>query len=766
MIRGVWIAALMLLIVGMGVRAQAQSPENPNAAAVEKLIEQASENGSTIIVISGPQQNTGSGDAADAKPPMEERAVIVRNNLQKVFMESPLFLERIENTIRANDPDNSLSWPFLAIALAFLYLAIGYGIEYFFHGWSRPHFAYFCQENPENNQEKIAYLLFRGVMQTMALLIQGLTAAALVILFDQDSMAFRNLQFIVIVGFMSFRLAPIFMRAFLAPDTLPHRLVALSDEQANRLYRSVVTMSAILAILITLNIWSGSLAMDVQTAQFVTIILTLATTLVKSVYAFLRRSEISAIILGGDDTRIVWKPRLFLARMWHVLAILYFVVAAVLTIGWVVEGEPHALSLTNLPILAVFCGIAAYGAALLIIEWVFVRRHPLPSREPAAAEDALAEEPVAVTSLEADKAIEGEEIYDQNDAPLKPQKSFKGLLEKGAGILISAFVVWWVFKLWGVDLTEPGSLLNDFWEVLLIFFFCYLAYESVKIAIDRKLEEEGIGDEPEPGEEGGATGASRLATLLPLFRNFLLIVIIVIGGMIMLSELGVDIAPLFAGAGVIGLAIGFGAQTLIRDIFSGAFFLMDDAFRKGEYISLGSVKGTVEKISIRSMQLRHHLGPLNTVPFGEIQQVSNFSRDWVMMKLPLRLTYDTDVEKVRKLIKNLGQELMDHPEVGDKFLQPLKSQGVFTMEDSAMIIRVKFMTKPGDQFVVRKLVYARIRELFEEQGIKFAHREVTVRVADEFADEPMSQARKEAIAGAVQPAIEAAAADKPTGEDR
>lgn len=747
----------LLLVLGAAHFAGAQT-ENANGAVVESLIEQARENGSTIVVIGGPDQARNSQETVGSAPPMEERAVIARNNLQKVILEGPLFLERFENIIRASDPDNSLTWPLLAIFLAFIYLAVGYGIEYFFQGWARPHFAYFCQENPENNQEKIAYLLFRGVMQTMALLIQGLTAAALVILFDQDSIAFRNLQFIVIIGFMSFRLAPIFMRAFLAPDTRPHRLVALSDAQANRLYRSVVSMSAILAVLINLNIWAGSLAMDLQSAQFATIILTLATTVVKSVYAFLRRSEIASIILGGGNPEFIWRPRLFFARIWHVLAILYFVVAAVLTIGWVVEGEPHALSLTNLPILAVFCGIAAYGAALLIIEWIFVRRRPLPTR--AEAEAVAAEEAIDATPPD-----HAEDIPDADEPPMMPQKSFKGLLEKGAGILITAFVVWWIFRLWGIDLSQPGSFLNDFWEILLIFFFCYLAYESVKIAIDRKLEEEGVGEEPEPGEEGGTAGSSRLATLLPLFRNFLLIVIIVIGGMIMLSELGVDIAPLFAGAGVIGLAIGFGAQTLIRDIFSGAFFLMDDAFRKGEYISLGSVKGTVEKISIRSMQLRHHLGPLNTVPFGEIQQISNFSRDWVMMKLPLRLTYDTDVEKVRKLIKKLGQELLDHPEVGDKFLQPLKSQGVFTMEDSAMIVRVKFMTKPGDQFVVRKLVYARIRELFEAEGIKFAHREVTVRVAEE-EDEPMSQAKKEAIAGAVQPAIEAAAMDKPGGEDR
>jgi len=188
---------------------------------------------------------------------------------------------------------------------------------------------------------------------------------------------------------------------------------------------------------------------------------------------------------------------------------------------------------------------------------------------------------------------------------------------------------------------------------------------------------------------------------------------------------------------------------------SVTFFLIDDAFRKGEYIDIGTVKGTVEKISIRSLQLRHHNGPLNTVPFGEIRHLTNFSRDWVMMKLPLRVTYDTDVEQLRKRIKKLGQELLQDPELGPKFLQPLKSQGVIQMEDSAMIIRVKFMTRPGDQWTVRNKVFARIRELFEREGIKFAHREVTVRVADSDPDRPMNEERREAVlTGAARAVLE------------
>ena len=192
----------------------------------------------------------------------------------------------------------------------------------------------------------------------------------------------------------------------------------------------------------------------------------------------------------------------------------------------------------------------------------------------------------------------------------------------------------------------------------------------------------------------------------------------------------------------------------MRDIFSGAFFLFDDAFRKGEYIEIGDIRGTVEKISVRSFQLRHHLGKLHTIPFGEIQVLTNYSRDWVMMKLPLRVTYDTDVEKVRKLIKKLGQRLLEDPEIGPDFIQPLKSQGVIEMQDSAMIIRVKFMTKPGDQWVIRKRVFQEIRDLFEREGIKFAHREVTVRLADGASTESMSPQKKDAVLAAAEAALD------------
>ena len=320
-------------------------------------------------------------------------------------------------------------------------------------------------------------------------------------------------------------------------------------------------------------------------------------------------------------------------------------------------------------------------------------------------------------------------------------------------------------RVWGLNLRDLASqgvgaqLAGALLEIFLIAIVAYGCWELLRIMADRQIAIEraalgldGEGEEQADGE--GGQGGTRLGTIMPLVRGTGQVIIAVLAVLAVLGQIGVNVTPLLAGAGIVGVAVGFGAQTLVRDIISGVFFLIDDAFRKGEYIDIGTVTGTVEAISIRSMQLRHHNGPLHTIPFGEIRHLTNFSRDWVMMKLPLRVTYDTDVERLRKLIKKLGQDLLQDPELGPKFLQPLKSQGVVQMEDSAMIVRVKFMTRPGDQWSLRTKVFARIRELFEREDIKFAHREVTVRIADQEAGRPLGEAEKRAVAAAARSAVE------------
>lgn len=256
-----------------------------------------------------------------------------------------------------------------------------------------------------------------------------------------------------------------------------------------------------------------------------------------------------------------------------------------------------------------------------------------------------------------------------------------------------------------------------------------IVWEAISIAIDRKLGARFAGGaasaERDPEDES-ATVASRAETLLPLIRSFLWFAMLAIVGMIGLSSVGVNIGPLLAGAGVVGLAIGFGAQTLVRDIVSGIFFLVDDAFRVGEYIEFGNIRGEVEKISVRSLTLRHHRGAIHVVPFGELKVVTNYNRDWAIFKMELSVPYETDVDKVRKLIKNIGQELLNDPEHGRKFIEPLKSQGVVAFADSAIVIRIKFKCKPREQFVLRRIVSQLIKQAFDKNGIAFAYPRVVV----------------------------------------
>ena len=214
-----------------------------------------------------------------------------------------------------------------------------------------------------------------------------------------------------------------------------------------------------------------------------------------------------------------------------------------------------------------------------------------------------------------------------------------------------------------------------------------------------------------------ATGLSCLETLLPLVRKFLFVTIVTMVLMSVISSLGVNIGPLLAGAGVVGIAVGFGAQTLVRDILSGIFFLLDDAFRIGEYIDVGEGKGTVEHMSIRALILRHQRGQIYTVPFGVVRRVINYSRDWAITKLEIRVPFDTDLDELRKVVKKVGEEMVAEPEYGPHFLQPLKSQGVNRIDDFALVIRVKFMTKPNEQFLLRRAIYQRLQEAFTARGL-------------------------------------------------
>jgi moderate conductance mechanosensitive channel len=235
---------------------------------------------------------------------------------------------------------------------------------------------------------------------------------------------------------------------------------------------------------------------------------------------------------------------------------------------------------------------------------------------------------------------------------------------------------------------------------------------------------------------------ARLRTLLPIVRGTVAVVLIVMTVLMALSVLGIQVGPLLASAGVIGIAVGFGAQTLVRDMFSKFFYLLDDAFRVGEYIQSGNYKGTVEHLGVRSVVLRHHRGPVYTIPYGQLGAVQNMARDWVIDKLQIGITYDSDLDKARKLIKKIGQDLAQDPALAPDILETLKMQGVEDFGDYAIKIRLKMMTKPGQQFVIRRKAYGMIKKAFDENGIKFATPTVQVASSADAATAAAAVARE------------------------
>lgn len=779
-----FIAAMLATALGATVASAQLLPlvsgkQADTGTSFDQFLDDARKAGSTVIVVQ-PQQ-----PKAEESPSMSmatalssEQLLIARQKLRGMIANSAGFLKNFDDMLKASSPQGTLTWILVAVGTAFSGLFLGLETYRFTTGWAREHFKELYHPNETRRSRKLSFLLGRAAVMLLSTGISVVVAMGVALIFDTGHEPTRQTTFLIISVFAIYRIVrSVILWNFYAPDTPAHRLINVDDEAARRLHRDWSLVAAVAAFLIGFCRWTQLLGIDDDAYRLSFIVAMLICAIMFSAVAILHRRELHAILLGKGDpaSKPAWQR--FAARAALSLILVYLGIAWFVSSLRLILGLPGGYVLVGAPLLVFVVAIFIYGVAILVLDSIYERlelsfyrrlaREEAADRRAQRREEEAKEKLAALSEHERDILEEGEEItvfkpelLVKRPRPQKFNPVFKHFFENAVFAVVLVLSMGMLARLWGIELgREGGHPVSATLDILLVIFVAASAYSAVNNFIDIKIVEEGgsLEDRPfNPGESEGESGKgqSRLATLLPIFRYAIVALIVVVASMIVLANLGVAIGPLFAGAGVVGIAIGFGAQTLIRDIFSGAFFLLDDAFRKGEYIEVAGAKGVVEKISIRSFQLRHHRGAVNTIPFGEIRQLTNYSRDWVMMKLPLRLTYDTDVDRVRKLIKKLGQQLLEDPVIGKMFLQPLKSQGVYAMEDSAMIVRVKFMTRPGDQFVTRKVIYAAIRELFQKEGIHFAHREVTVRLADGEQVEDLTPEQKEAVTGAARAVLE------------
>ena len=579
-------------------------------------------------------------------------------------------------------------------------------------------------------------LLSRMLLDAMGIGVYVLTTFILFVMIYQEgkpSYAIVSIYLIVSYYIMAFLFGA---KIIFSPKAASLRLFPMADPDASFMYnwilRIVLVVGVVAGASAILQNFSVSRQLYLMTYSSAGAVVILA--LVVMIWQSRKRVSQAILVKDAGPESSKGSLRAGFARNWHYVAILYALVAGGI---WVAK----ALNEENVTVVNLILSIFLIPIVIGVDQWV-QRLLKIASGEFRETID-----------------LSGDAPPESKEQPEPAGKmdivNYIPLIRRFFRIFLFVFLFFAALRLWGIDLSIGRMFTRSALSILAILLLSFIAWQLIKTRIDQKLREE-MPEHDEDAEEGGA-GGSRLGTLLVLLRKFVFAVMFVIVTLIILASMGINIGPLIAGAGVIGLAIGFGAQTLVKDIIAGVFFLMDDAFRVGDYIETGGTTGSVEHISLRSLRLRNARGPVHTIPFGDMGTVTNMSRDYIITKLDFRVRYDTDVDKVRKIIKKINLQIAEDPEMGPDLLDKIKSQGVKAMDDSAMIMRLKYKTVPGGQFVIRREVYRLLQEAFRENGIEFAHRNVTVYLPP---GEETGEHDKKAIEAGAAAAAAAAEAEK------
>ncbi|MEO1192380.1 MAG: mechanosensitive ion channel domain-containing protein [Pseudomonadota bacterium] len=474
-------------------------------------------------------------------------------------------------------------------------------------------------------------------------------------------------------------------RLLLAPLSKALRPLPLSDQTAAYLYIWILRLSLVAIagfvfsrIAIPLGAsWTGAEAIEIAFA-------TLFAGLV-IVFIVQARNMVAATIRGrareGQQPSILRKR---FSEIWHILAIIYVLLVFGIFVSGARDGFGFLLESTIITIAAITLAV--------LLSFLLER---------------------ALRAL-----FRVDDDLDRRFPGLKQRSNlYRPLLSRGMTILLWIVAAVVILEGWDIDIytaldTETRSaLLHRLAMIALVIIVGSLIWEFSASAIARALS----GTNPD-GSPRAASG--RTKTLLPLLRRTILIVLVIFGGMIILSEIGVDIAPLLASAGVIGIAIGFGSQALVRDIITGLFILIEDTVSVGDVVTVSNHTGVVEDLSLRTIRLRDLSGAIHVVPFGDVTSVVNMTRDYAYALLDIGVAYRESTDRVAGMMVEVGDQLREDPDWADKIMEPIEIFGVNELADSAVIVRARLKTRPMDQWSVKREYHRRIKQRFDAEGIE------------------------------------------------
>jgi small conductance mechanosensitive channel len=263
-------------------------------------------------------------------------------------------------------------------------------------------------------------------------------------------------------------------------------------------------------------------------------------------------------------------------------------------------------------------------------------------------------------------------------------------------------------------------LLNHGIPIVLILIVAWVARRILKIVISRfekGLEQKGA----VPSEQ-----EKRVKTLSGIISTTISVIIYTAALMMIITECGINIGPLLAGAGIAGLAIGFGAQSLVKDVISGFFLIMEDQIRVGDVANIAGIGGLVEAINLRTTRLRDLEGKVHIIPNGSIEVATNFTKDWSRALIEIGVAYKENVDNVISVLQGIGEEMRNDSAFKEVILEPMTVLGLDSFGDSSINIRLYFKTLPIKQWEVAREFRKRVKKVFDEKGIEipFPHRTI------------------------------------------
>ncbi|SOD95905.1 mechanosensitive ion channel domain-containing protein [Caenispirillum bisanense] len=375
-------------------------------------------------------------------------------------------------------------------------------------------------------------------------------------------------------------------------------------------------------------------------------------------------------------------------------------------------------------ILAALYVLALYGVWALSVDGGF--EYILRATVLSAVVIALAVGLVTVLSRGVDRVFHiSDDVKDRFPGIEKRANRYTPLLHTTVRLVVFVVAAGAVLQVWGVGVVEALAsgtgrrVAGAAVTIAIVLTVSLVIWEFASSAIERYLS-------TTDADGNVVERSARAKTLLPLARNVLLVAMIVVVGLVVLSELGVNIAPLLAGAGVVGLAVGFGSQKLVQDIITGAFILFENTISVGDVVAVGGHSGVVEGMTVRSIRLRDMTGTVHSIPFSAVDKVSNLTKDFSYYVLNIGVAYREDTDQVVEVCKEILEEMRQDPEHAVNILEPLEVLGVDAFADSAVIIKARIKTLPIKQWSTGREYNRRMKKKFDELGIEipFPHQTI------------------------------------------